>query len=407
MFMTSVAHSKINNFKTWIENSVPGASEKEDSLLCINNHETKHIAARHYVLMRCNQSETQPFDVSYPEQLLQNSFKVDEGSYSEIFSWLPPKDKKARIMKVMPIAGNESYNMTPQKDFHEIIAEIVISQELSGLRTHLSEIDRYQKDGKMEFDSNENATDVFNEVLAVKCVQGKYPSHLINLWNVYNETEGSYNTNPAMLPGDQEYVVFELADAGNDLQSYQFNAADQAYAVFLQVAFGLAVAEESFQFEHRDLHWGNIVVAPTGDRYANFLLRGVRRRVLRRGVAATIIDYSLSRATMPLCPHEPSKRVVLYNDLSEDVDLFGPVGLKQREIYRVMREKLRNDWKIFEPYTNVLWLQYILDKMITEINYRNKDTETHKEFINKLRGIKERILGYRSAAHFVLTDTKY
>lgn len=32
------------------------------------------------------------------------------------------------------------------------------------------------------------------------------------------------------------------------------------------MAYGLAVGEEAYQFEHRDLHWGNVLIAPTDQK---------------------------------------------------------------------------------------------------------------------------------------------
>ncbi|KAI5633011.1 haspin like kinase domain-containing protein [Phthorimaea operculella] len=387
----------------------------EDYNNVMENHETIRLAARNDVLMRCNQTETLPFEESYPEHLLKDCIKYGEGGYSEVFLWLPPKEEKPRIIKVMPIAGDVTYNDIPQKDFHEIIAEIVISLELSALRSPLSEIDRFLNEEsdfqEIDHSSTDGATDVFNEILAVKCTQGHYPLRLIELWDYYNETIGSRNDDPASFPEDQQYIVMELGDAGRNLKSYKFNSAEESYAVLLQVAFALAVAEEAFQFEHRDLHWGNVVVDSTDQKYATFVLRGQKHRVLRRGVAATIIDYSLSRATMPLAPYKPgeqNERVVLYNDLAKDEDLFtAEEGDYQFEVYRLMKKMLENDWKTYEPYTNILWLHYVVDKMITSLKYENKDTETHRKFINKLKDIKERILGYNSAVNFVLTDNEF
>lgn len=67
----------------------------------------------------------------------------------------------------------------------------------------------------------------------------------------------------------------------------------------------------------------------------------------------------------------------------------------------------RNDWKNFEPYTNVLWLHYIVDKMITALRYKRTNTKTHKQYIAKLKGLKDRTLSYGSATQFVLTDNEY
>ncbi|XP_026318948.1 putative serine/threonine-protein kinase haspin homolog isoform X2 [Hyposmocoma kahamanoa] len=376
-------------------------------------HEATRVAtARDYVLRRCNQTNAILFDECYPDTVLKNCHKIGEGLYGEVFLWRAP-DGRARVMKIVPIAGTTRVNGEQQKDFHEIISEIVIAMELSALRAPIAEIERHFDEGKeidaLDLHSLENATDIFNEVLAVRSVYGSYPSRLLDLWELYDECNGSENDNPAILPVDQQYIVLELANAGQDLESYQFNSAEQAHALFLQIAFGLAVGEEAFQFEHRDLHWGNVLIKPTDQKFATFVLRGRAHRVPRRGVAATIIDYSLSRLSLPLAPEQRDCResAALYNDLGADDDLFGTVGDYQFEVYRLMRDKLGNDWKNFEPYTNILWLHYIVDKMITALRYKRTNTKTHKQYIAKLKGLKDRILSYGSATQFVLTDNEY
>lgn len=373
-----------------------------------NFHDTSSriTTAKDYVLRRCNQTDAILFDECYPDAALKNCHKIGEGVYGEVFLWRD-RDGRARVLKIVPIAGTLKVNGESQKDFHEIISEIVIAMELSALRAPIAEINRHFDDGKdveaLDLHSIENATDVFNEVLAVRCVYGSYPARLLDLWDLYDECKGSENDNPAILPVDQQFIVLELANAGQDLESYQFNNAEQAYALFLQVAYGLAVAEEAFQFEHRDLHWGNVLIAPTEQKYATFVLRGRSHRVARCGVAATIIDYSLSRVSLPLAGGDCA---ALYNDLATDDSLFEAVGDYQFEVYRLMREKLGNDWKNFAPYTNILWLHYTVDKMITALRYKRTNTKVHKHYIDKLKGIQSRILDYGSAALFVLTDNE-
>ncbi|XP_063534711.1 uncharacterized protein LOC134744722 [Cydia strobilella] len=374
-----------------------------------NLHEDRSTTARDYVLRRCNQTEAILFDECYPDTALKNCHKIGEGVYGEVFLWRA-RDGRARVMKIVPVAGDIKVNGEHQKDFHEIISEIVIAMELSALRTPIAELERQFDEGKTDIDTLDlhaiqNATDIFNEVLAIRCVYGGYTSRLLDLWELYDECKGSENDNPAILPSDQQYIVLELANAGQDLESYQFNSAEQAHALFLQVAFGLAVGEEAFQFEHRDLHWGNVLIAPTEQKFATFVLRGRSHRVPRRGVAATIIDYSLSRLSLPLA--QGGEAAALYNDLATDDGLFDAVGDYQFEVYRLMRDKLNNDWKNFEPYTNIVWLHYTVDKMITALRYKRTNTKLHKHYISKLKAIKNRILSYGSASQFVLTDIEY
>lgn len=85
-------------------------------------------------------------------------------------------------------------------------------------------------------------------------------------------------------------------------------------------------------FEHRDLHWGNILISNC-DREKNvtFVLDGKEIVVPTCGVEACIIDFTLSRIT-----HDG---VVVYNDLSHDEELFTAEGDYQFEIYRLMQEK--------------------------------------------------------------------
>lgn len=64
----------------------------------------------------------------------------------------------------------------------------------------------------------------------------------------------------------------------------------------------------------------------------------------------------------------------------------------------------RNNWRKFEPYTNVLWLHYILDKMITAVRYKKKNVKVHKQAIIKLKEFKDIILNYDSVYDFVINS---
>lgn len=88
------------------------------------------------------------------------------------------------------------------------------------------------------------------------------------------------------------------------------------------------VAEEALQFEHRDIHWGNIVVRTTEVKFLEYKISDRLKNVETRGVLASIIDYSLSRLT---CPKDGT---IIYNDASQDPTLFTGTGDYQFDIYR-------------------------------------------------------------------------
>lgn len=65
--------------------------------------------------------------------------------------------------------------------------------------------------------------------------------------------------------------------------------------MFEQVTFSLAVAEEALQFEHRDLHWGNVLVKKTDVKVVDYVVLGQSFQVESHGVQVSIIDFTLSR----------------------------------------------------------------------------------------------------------------
>lgn len=46
----------------------------------------------------------------------------------------------------------------------------------------------------------------------------------------------------------------------------------------------MAIAEQVLEFEHRDLHWGNVLVKPTSDKYIEFIFDGKTILVPSKGV---------------------------------------------------------------------------------------------------------------------------
>ena len=71
--------------------------------------------------------------------------------------------------------------------------------------------------------------------------------------------------------------------------------------VCLQVVAALAVAETCLHFEHRDLHWGNLLLhsVPASREPLPYCLRGRHYEVKQCGIHVSLVDFSLSRCELP------------------------------------------------------------------------------------------------------------
>jgi serine/threonine-protein kinase haspin len=149
-----------------------------------------------------------------------------------------------------------------------------------------------------------------------------------------------------------------------------------------------------FYFIVGDLHWGNILVARTNEKFVEYRVDGKVIKIPTHGVKATIIDYTLSRVVYD--------GAVLYDNLAKDEELFSAHGDYQFDIYRLMRERLDNDFKRYDPYTNLLWCHYLIDKLIDGARYRFKKNDKHKSAIHKMMILRDVLLSdYQSASDFV------
>ena len=102
---------------------------------------------------------------------------------------------------------------------------------------------------------------------------------------------------------DQYFVVFEFIDGGEDLERFEFKSPDEALSVLQQVALSLSVAEKSLSFEHRDLHWGNVLIKRTKRKTVRYRLCGQDICIESAGVFVSIIDFTLSRLAKGIRQH--------------------------------------------------------------------------------------------------------
>ena len=72
-----------------------------------------------------------------------------------------------------------------------------------------------------------------------------------------------------------------------------------------------------------------------------------------------------------------------------------------------MKAHTGNEWKGFFPKTNVMWLHYLLDKLINQVYYRNKKSKVHRSALSKMRTLHNDFLTqFHSAYDFICTTVK-
>jgi len=273
-------------------------------------------------------------------------YKIGEGSYGEVY--LRQCNDDVVIVKVVPVGCEDVLvRGVQQMSYEEIITEMSICKILSGL-SHSTDL---------HVDHNG-----FVLLRQIVCCKGVYPSRLVQLWDDWDSERTSENENPASLQKNQKYVLLETDYAGDDLESYIVKNEMEALSILKQVVMTLALAELSLQFEHRDLHWGNILIKETDREMHNYHVADVNYSVDSCGLQVTIIDFTLSRIQSEDC--------VIFTDLSTESDLFTGKEDLQFNVYREIREHNGNEWESFNPYTNVLWIHYLAQKLIEKIASR-------------------------------------
>ncbi|KAL0580082.1 hypothetical protein V5O48_001941 [Marasmius crinis-equi] len=278
--------------------------------------------------------------------------KVGEASYSEVFGIGDV------VLKVIPIrdetidASVAALDDGPfPSEAKDVLKEIIVTRAMG-------EID-----------------DRFVKLLRTYVVKGRYPQLLLELWDEYLEKRGSESVRPDTFGVSQAYAIIVLPNGGPDLEAFKFVNATrtgwrQASSVFWQVAKALAHAEQLVSFEHRDLHWGQILVkslpVPTTMPMQERVNQVAKVRPPKahmddpaHGIQVTLIDLGLARMD---AGDGAGGEMVHWTPPDDEV--FMGEGDYQFDIYRLMQEQHRDHWDAFKPLTNVMWLHYLLVKLL-------------------------------------------
>jgi serine/threonine-protein kinase haspin len=294
--------------------------------------------------------------------------KFAEASYSEVFvlkNYMTNENLK--IFKIIPF-GQDS----DQPSVENVIQELKVNLKLNEMEgfIHLH-----------------NAT----------VVEGCYPKLLMRLWDDYDEMKHSKNLRPEFEP-NQQYLIMDLEYGGIDLENFKVLTWKQSLEIFWKVVKYLNQAEEKYKFEHRDLHWGNIVIdyheKPLEDAFRDL---SVIEEDIDDALSVKIIDYTLSRL-------EDDEIIFMRLDHQ---DFFKGKGDYQFDIYRYMRNELKSlqtseeiDWSLSCFKNNLYWLHYLLDKLINEKGIKDNDGDSYSKMVSLFKTLNPKRKRLSDEGHF-------
>ena len=341
----------------------------------LENGLISQLSSKEKVLALCQPQEVTDFDQVFTKEIMKGIRKVNEGSYGEIYMTESPEGHDV-VIKIIPFP----FEASEEEMFAQLLPEVMICSTFRRLRDL----------------SSRNQSPNFIDMTRASCVEGEFPRKLVNLWLRFKKEKGSENLDPRHYKEDHKHIVMFLNNGGTDIENYQFTSAQESLSVFFQVTLSLAAAEDEFEFEHRDLHWGNVLVASSSQDCLRYSVGGVKYEVPTSGVNVSIIDFSLSRMT--------SDGFIVHDDLSKQDDIFTGDAEEdyQFEVYRKMRLHNDNDWEKFCPKTNIFWLHYLLDKLMRFKKYKTTSrNKLHKKSMDRLKQLHEKIEDFSSSKEFV------
>ncbi|KAI3651361.1 hypothetical protein MP228_003783 [Amoeboaphelidium protococcarum] len=355
----------------------------------------------------CNQQQSLSFTKLFKQFDIKNLCKLGEATFSEVYDLLLSSlhsgqyqekqiEQKAifthsAAMKVIPFGDNRKVlvNGDPQTSVDELAQEFILTKLLG--------------DCKLLGGLN------FVQCLGLYVTSGKYPQKLLSCWDAWALTHQSENDRPDEFKSDQKYGVLLLQNGGCDLEHYKLSLVEQAVSLIVQCSLTIAQAEKTVQFEHRDLHWGNVLLKASDDQEYEYCIAGQKYNVPSGGVRCTIIDYTFSRVTI-------SQQQVICRPYDEEAYFQGQ-GDYQFEVYRMMRDLLdpqhtgdKQCWKEFNPKTNIYWLHYLILKCLDDKGLRRKKSRMNSSQrlqLEELERLSTEILNYDSAHHLISSDSLF
>lgn len=187
----------------------------------------------------------------------------------------------------------------------------------------------------------------------------------------------------AIVMDDAGVPMFDIIDNLHPLQ---------VLSMLKQLILGLVVAEEVFEFEHRDLHMGNILVKRAEKTKLTYVLDSECMTLSNCGRKVTLIDTTFARLKF--------KGRVYYKRLDhlfEKKDLATAIPnekiVHQADAYNAMAMAVKGGggWSEYCPRSNHAWMCYIVRKFTKATRGRQWRTRSRPHQAGKVKEIIARI----------------
>ncbi|CZT13510.1 uncharacterized protein RCO7_09304 [Rhynchosporium graminicola] len=362
-------------------------------------------------------------DTSYGEPapnhlaVLADAYELDRGTPLFMSTWPEILPSSAEVWKIAEASFAEVYRVTTDAGSSIIkVLQLKIPTDpaSSDIGTAINAADLVSEIRIMNVLTEVPGFVGFKDAHLIK---GRFAPSLEEAFYEYIADDGEYEPrethfpDPEIFTEESMFLVLELADAGDVLEDVAIENIDQVWDVFLGVCMALSRAEYLCEFEHRDLHENNVCVRHTNPTRKS----KTRDGVLKFGFSdygITIIDYGLSRAKL-------ENGDIVYQDLENDLEVFQSSGTglpgMQFDNYRRMRNYLltgtrtmqpasfhtipitslpssethNHTWKDHIPYSNVLWIRYILSFLTKQLKKHSPGSKIKKDLVTFEAEIKD------------------
>ena len=313
--------------------------------------------------------------------------KVGSGRRSEVFQYFDDNDQK-RIIKVSPIGGDEKWRRDIRpKPARYILPEFVLDKAFQML----------SKSCECSF---------YPSIIATKIVRGKFPKELKDLVDSYSDDQRKKESTKFLryFPDTQKWLVTEMHDAGSPLDKVTLLKPADGLSIVLQTAVALALAEESFEFEHRDLFPQTVYLKSTS--------RGVAAATFQDG---GLVETEVSGHQVVITPTAESRALVGNCIIFEDLEVehpkrFRPTRNRDANVaaYQSSAEQTRFKFGWFAPKTNIYWLRALAQSVLEKL-YFTHDRLTNPNFTiasRKLRLLNQTMLSFYDSAYDFVKKNK-